>query len=637
MSNQPYFRWVEASLVAAFLLCSCTTDSVRKDTLSEASAPRTQTDKMSDAYETLWQSSREQPGDADLHKAAEVARVRYGRSVEQSAEKALLEHQPREAMMLFQRLSAIPGFETKGMQGLRRLNQTSSLLANESDPPQSPARTTSGVTSGDSGSSVTSASPLLPAPLTNTALPLNGGNVKLSPMERKITLEFRDASVRSLFDAVAQVSGLNVVFDRDIQPDIKTTVYLRDTTIKEALDKIVLTSGLAWRKLDEHTLLVYADELSKQNDYQNLVVRSFQLFNADAKFVASSLKTVLKFRDLVVDEKLNMIVVRDTPEAMKLAEKLIAMHDVPEPEVTLEVAVLEINRDKTKDLGIAWPGSMSLSPIARTRTTTTDGYVSDALTLRDLTNLTPGGLGLSMGSTTVNVTGTDSNNKLLANPSIRVRNREKAKILIGERVPNVSSSVTSTGVTSETITYVDVGLKLEVEPQIFPGNQIGLKLGLEVSSINSTVTTTSGIIAYRIGTRTASTVLRLNDGENQILGGLIQDSDKKTVTKVPLLAEVPILGRLFRSDSIEKDKTEIVLSITPHLVRGNQRLPPEVGGFDAGTVSSVRGRRGEPEGGNGNNAQDSQIPGAAPPTQASLPPAANNVPQSGSNGDVIPK
>lgn len=420
------------------------------------------------------------------------------------------------------------------------------------------------------------------------------------PLLKRVTLEFRDASVRSVFDAITRASGLNVVFDRDISPELRTTVYLRNTTIKAAIDKIVLTSGLAWRTLDGSTLLVYADETAKQHDYQALIVRGFQLFNADAKFVATSLKTVLKFKDIIVDEKLNMIVVRDTPDAIALAEKLVSLHDVPEPEVMLEVAVLEIKKDKLKELGVAWPGSIALSPLARTRssgtTTAADGTTTTTgtLTLRDLWNLTPGSLGMSIGNATVNLSASDANATLLANPSIRVRNREKAKILIGERVPNISSNVTSTGVTSESIAYVDVGLKLDVEPQVFPGNEIGLKLGLEVSSINSTVTTKNGV-AYRIGTRTTSTVLRLTDGENQILGGLIQDTDKTAATKVPLLGDVPILGHLFRSDNVAKEKTEIVLSITPHLVRGNSRLPPEASGFNAGTISSVRGRRNEGE------------------------------------------
>ncbi|GAB2894526.1 hypothetical protein GCM10027046_24480 [Uliginosibacterium flavum] len=426
--------------------------------------------------------------------------------------------------------------------------------------------------------------------------------LKEDPLLKRVTLEFRDASVRSLFDAITRASGLNVIFDRDVSQDLKTTVYLRNTTVKAALDKVVLTSGLAWRTLDENTLLVYTDDTNKQHDYQALTVRSFQLANADVKMVANSLKTVLKFRDLVVDEKLNMIIVRDTPAAIAMAEKLIAMHDVAEPEVMLEVTILEVSKGKLQNLGVAWPGSMSLTPLARTvsstasTTDTTSGTVSSStantLTLRDLWNLTPGSLAMGLGATTLNFNETDNDVNMLANPRIRTRNKEKAKIMIGERVPQLASNTTSTGVVSQNVTYIDVGIKLDVEPQIYPGNEVGLKINLEVSSINGTEKNGT-TVAYRIGTRNASTMLRLKDGENQILAGLIQDSDKKSVSKVPLLGDIPLLGRLFRSDTDDKGKTELVLSITPRLIRGNHFLKPEAAGFDGGTYSGVRGRRGE--------------------------------------------
>ncbi|GAB4058533.1 secretin N-terminal domain-containing protein [Uliginosibacterium sediminicola] len=427
---------------------------------------------------------------------------------------------------------------------------------------------------------------------------------ELDALNKKVTLQFRDAPVRSLFDAIGKSTGLNIVIDKDVPPDLRTSIYLKDTTVRAALEKIVLTTRLGWSMMDQGTLLIYPDEPAKQSDYQTLVVRGFHLANADVKLVANSLKTVLKFKDVVVDEKLNMIVVRDTPQALALAQQLIALHDVPEPEVMLEVAILEVSKGKLENLGIAWPGSLSLSPIARTvagtstttvtTTSTTTSDSSNILTLRDLFNLTPASLGLTIGSTSLNANQTDSAVNVLANPRIRAKNREKAKILIGERVPNISSTATSNGVTSQNITYVDVGLKLDVEPQIFPGNEIGLKIALEVSSINSTVENkTSGTVAYRIGTRTTSTVLRLKDGENQVLAGLIQDSDRKSASKVPLLGEIPILGQLFRSDSVDKGKTEILLSITPRLIRGISKPGVNEESFEAGTVTSVRGRRAE--------------------------------------------
>ncbi|MDB5888314.1 MAG: ral secretion pathway protein GspD, partial [Rhodocyclales bacterium] len=283
-------------------------------------------------------------------------------------------------------------------------------------------------------------------------------------------------------------------------------------------------------------------------------------------------------------------------------------------------------------LGVAWPPSMTLTPLARSNTSSTAATTTlptgevvssnnpAALTLRDLYNLTPGSLGLTMGGLTINANATDSDINILANPRIRAKNREKAKILIGERVPNISATATSNGVVSQNITYVDVGLKLDVEPQIYPGNEIGLKIALEVSSINSTVENkANGTVAYRIGTRNASTVLRLKDGENQILAGLIQDADRKSVTKVPLLGDIPILGKLFRSDGLDKSKTEVLLSITPHLIRGIAKPTAQDESFDAGTVTSVRGHR--PEGETQPQQQDQPAPAqpAQPPGNADAP------------------
>lgn len=671
MTKRSRISLIGAAMMTTLLLCACAADSARSDL--EKGRALSASGQLSEAYQTLQRSSAEHPGNSDLHKAADAARERYGDFLGQKAEGAFADRRYDEAAELFRQLVAVPGFESRGQDGLTRVAQRPASIVSQPVVPPVPlsvvqpthtvARTIVAQTKGPAATSSKaksrrrggktaegeqaaalvsgpSAAPALSEPVAaqsgaaSATVPTYGEPklaslaVSEGPLDRRVTLEFRDASVRSLFDAITKASGLNVIFDRDISPDLTTTVYLRNTTVRAAIDKIVLTSGLAWRMLDENTLIVYTDETNKQHDYQGLVVRSFQLSNAEAKFVANSLKTVLKFRDLVVDEKLNMIVVRDTPESIALAEKLIAIHDVPEPEVLLEVKILEVTKNRLQSLGVVWPTTMTLAPLARTvsgtstttttttSTTTTDS--SNTLTLRDLFNLTPGSLTTTISDTTVNVSAEDDDVKMLANPRIRTKNREKAKILIGERVPNISASTTSSGTVNQNITYVDVGLKLDVEPQIYPGNEIGLKISLEVSNINSTVTNTaSGLVAYRIGTRNANTVLRLKDGENQLLGGLIQDVDKKTVNKVPLLGDLPLLGKLFRSESTEKDKTEIVLSITPKLVRGNNVMTPGANRFDAGTFSSVRGRRGEGDTGGGSVTTNGDSPSSGNSQQGS--------------------
>jgi general secretion pathway protein D len=405
----------------------------------------------------------------------------------------------------------------------------------------------------------------------------------LSEAYRKpITIEFKDAPLRTVFEVISRTSGLNFLFDKDVRTDQKTSIFLKNSTIEAAVNLTLLTNQLEQRVLDANTVLIYPNTQAKQRDYQPLTVKTFYLVNAEAKTVANTIKTILKTRDVVVDDKLNMLIVRDSPDAVRMAEKLVALHDVAEPEVMLEVEILEVKRTRLLDLGIRWPDQLSLSPLAAT---------TGALTVADLRRLNSETIGVTVGSASINARKVDTDANILANPRIRARNREKAKILIGERVPNITSTSTSTGFVAESVNYVDVGLKLDVEPTIFPDGEVAIKVALEVSNIISQLQTKSGSIAYQIGTRTAQTVLRLKDGENQVLAGLINDEDRRTANKVPGLGEVPVVGRLFGNQADDTSKTEIVLSITPRILRNLQRPSANIIEFDSGTESSLGARQ----------------------------------------------
>jgi len=402
-----------------------------------------------------------------------------------------------------------------------------------------------------------------------------------SALKKTLSIDFKDAPLKQVFEVFARTSGINFVFDKDIKGDQKTTIFLKGTTIKDALEVVLLTNQLEQRILDRNTILVYPNTPAKLKDYQPLAVRSFFLANADAEQVAGTLKTILKSRDVVVDKKQNMVIMRDTPDAIRAAEKLVALHDLPEPEVMLEVEILEVNRTRLSELGIKFPEQLSLVPLPSTS--------GGSVTLNDILHLTPGGVGATLSPLNINARGVDGDVNLLANPRIRARNRETAKILIGDRVPNITTTSTSTGFVAQSVQYLDVGLKLEVTPVISIDNEIAIKVSLEVSSIANQITTTTGTLAYQIGTRTASTVLRLKDGENQVLAGLINDQDQRTTNKVPGLGDIPGIGRLFSSSLNQTTKNEIVLSITPRLVRNTPRPDLTQIEFAAGTESSLHG------------------------------------------------
>ncbi|GGY72053.1 cohesin domain-containing protein [Pseudoduganella plicata] len=406
---------------------------------------------------------------------------------------------------------------------------------------------------------------------------------------KPINLEFRDASVKIVFDALARTTGINFIFDRDVKPDQRTTVFLKQTSLDDAIDVILSTSQLEKKVLNASSVLIYPNTPAKLKEYQDLVVRAFYTANIEAKQAATMLKTVLKLKDIYVDDKYNMLVLRETPETISLAEKLIRLQDLEEPEVMLEVEVLEINRTRLLNAGVQWNSQLTVTPLGATSSVPVNGTSTSAMKLSDLRNLNSTQIGITVPSATINLQKTVGDANLLANPRIRVRDREKAKIMIGDKVPVVTTTSTNTFVT-ENIQYLDVGLKLEVEPDIHVRDEIGLKIGLEVSSLVSSVKTNNGSQAYQIGTRNVNTALRLKDGETQVLAGLISDEDRASGNRIPLLGDFPILGRLFGSQSDSTQKTEVVLSITPRLIRNIARRDPAQEAFWSGTESTLRDR-----------------------------------------------
>lgn len=414
--------------------------------------------------------------------------------------------------------------------------------------------------------------------------------------KKPINLEFRDTSIRMIFDGLARTTGINFVFDREVKTDQRTTVILKNTSFDEAIDVILSTNQLEKKILNPSSVLIYPNTPQKNKEYQDLVVKAFYMANVEAKNAANMLKTILKIKDVFVDDKYNMLILRENLETISLAEKLINLHDLEEPEVMLEVEVLEINRTSLLNLGLQVNSQFTVAPLndliinsnqnGGTNNTATN---SQTLRLNDMKRLNSDLLGITLPSATLNLKKTDGDANLLANPSIRVRDREKAKIMIGDKVPVVTTT-SSGNFVSENIHYLDVGLKLEVEPDIHLRDEIGLKISMEVSSLVSSVRTNNGSQAYQIGTRNFSSALRLRDGETQILAGLISDEDRSSANRIPLLGDLPILGRLFSNQTDNRQKTEIVLSITPHLIRNIQRANPALESFWSGTETTLKNK-----------------------------------------------
>lgn len=415
---------------------------------------------------------------------------------------------------------------------------------------------------------------------------------------QKVSLEFQNAPMRSVFDALSRESGLNFVFAPGVPLDSLITLFAKNTSIANAVTLLVEGNRLKYRVINEHSLLI-APEVPPAPPALaggGEVMRAFYLTNVDPKKVGTLLQSLTAIKNLYVDDQLNLIIVRGNPQLVDTAARLIAMVDKAQPEVMLDVEVLEVSNDLVRNLGIQYPNQFTLlnvPPTASSVTTPTGTTVTTPtttpLTLASLKGITLSKIAIN--NPALNLQDDSGDVKLLANPQIRVKNRDDAHIQIGEKVPVFNSSITPTGVISNSVSYLDVGLKLDVKPQVMLDNDVQIQLALEVSSILNQVNN-NGTLAYQIGTRNATTTLRLADGETQIMAGLISDQDRSTANRIPGLGELPLLGRLFSNHLDSRHRTEIILLITPHVLRN---LNLDEGGQTQFAVGEGGGASGAPE------------------------------------------
>jgi len=405
---------------------------------------------------------------------------------------------------------------------------------------------------------------------------------------KPISIELRDVTLRSVFDIISRASGVNFVLDKDVRAEQRTTIVVRESTIEDVIQLVLTTNQLEQKLVNETTALVFPNTPQKLREYRELVVKSFYLANADVKQTANMIRALVKTRDLFVDEKLNLLIIKDTPNAIRMAERLIAAHDLADPEVMLEVEVLEVGTSRLQELGLRYPHSVAWSLVGggAAGTSGTPGVISLTEWLNRNASLVR--LTFTDPLFLLSLKQQDTSTSVLANPRIRVRNKEKARIHIGDRVPVITTTAAATGgFISESVSYLDVGLQLEVEPLVYLEDEVGIKVGLEVSNIVKEIKSATGTLTYQVGTRKANTVLRLRDGETQILAGLISDEDRRSADRVPGIGNLPIVGRLFSSNRDNTVKTEIVLLITPRLVRTLARPEVRTLEFAAGTESST--------------------------------------------------
>ena len=385
-----------------------------------------------------------------------------------------------------------------------------------------------------------------------------------------ITLNFpRPKPVKEIYNAIGKAYGFNVLFDPKLKDD-RLAIELRDLTAEQALEMVMQAAGHFYKVLDKHSIIIADDSPQNRREYEDLVIKTFFLSNADVKDIDKLLRSLIEARRLSTNEQLNAITLRDTADKVAIAEKLIRINDKAKAEVLVDVEILIMATSKNSNIGTA------LSTYSFNLGLDTASINPDApdgtLGLDDFANISRGDWFINVPSILINLAKSSGEAEVLAQPQLRITEGEKASLLIGDQVPipvtsfNTSGSIGSNVVPITAFQYRDVGIQIEVEPRVHHNREITLNLKVEISNVGETVKvgTTEAIT---IGTRTITSVIRLKSGETSLLAGLIRRDKTRGVVKTPLLGDIPWLGRLFRNETVTDKNTDLVLTLTPQIIR----------------------------------------------------------------------
>jgi general secretion pathway protein D len=423
------------------------------------------------------------------------------------------------------------------------------------------------------------------------------------------SLTFRDASSRDIYTALARFANVNIVFDPQFR-DQPVTIDLRNAALEEALASLSMATRNFYRVTAQRTVTVIPDTPAKRTEYEEEIVRTFYLSNADVKETLDLLRIVIDNRRLAPITATNALSIKDTPERVAAAGRLITAIDKARPEVIIDVELLEIDRTRLREYGlqIASPGSPGLNGAANVN--------SEDLTLRDVRSLSQSGVFMTnLPGLFYRLLKSDNNTRTLANPQLRTSEGMTASARFGERVPvpvTTFAPIATGGIAQQPITsfnYENIGVNIDIMPRTHHDDEVSLSLKILVSSISGTGF--GGLPTF--GNREISTVIRLRDGETNLLAGLIRDDERNVAAGIPGLSDIPVVGRLFAHNRRETQETDIVLTLTPRIVRLLQLSEDDLRPFRVGRGTTTGGIIDLPI----------EIPGApapgAPPAQPEAP------------------
>jgi general secretion pathway protein D len=483
-----------------------------------------------------------------------------------------------------------------------------------------------------------------------------GGPVELAPISNvPITVKLTEDS-KVIYQTIGQLAGVNVLFDPDYTSR-RIKVELNGVTLEEALEITALESKTFWRPVTGNTIFVAQDNPAKRKELEQSVLKTFYLSNLSAptelQDVVNAIRAVLDVQRVQQLLSQNALVVRGTPDQIALAEKLVEDLDKARPEVIIDIAVMQVSKDKSRTLGLSPPTSATValqSNINTTTTTTTPGTTtptttgssSGGLNLNSLANLNATDFQVTIPSANLSAVMGDSDTKLIQNPQIRALDGQKASLKIGDRVPVATGSfqpgIGGVGINPLVNTqfqYLDVGVNIDITPHVHAGREVTLKITMDISSVTGQ-SSIGGISQPIIGQRKIEQEIRLKDGEANILGGMLEDQQTKSLSGIPGLAQIPILKYLFGQTQQDHAESEIVFAIVPHIIRGTDVNEINQRPIDIGTANTIVLRHVSR--GAAPVASAGQTPGAQPPANqasANQPPAnqppANQTPNQAAN------
>lgn len=415
--------------------------------------------------------------------------------------------------------------------------------------------------------------------------------------QEPISLEFpNQVSVFDIYKSLGRAFGINILFDPKMR-DQQIAIELQDVIAQDALEILMRTAGHFYKVLDEQSIIVAEDNPQNRRNYEDLVIQTFFLSNAETKDVLTILRSLVGTKNVAESAQLNAIVLRDTADKVKVAERIIETIDKSRGEVVVDVELLQINTSFLQDIGL------TLSEYSVTQTLEQPGSGADGgpggIRVSDIEFINQSSWFLALPSFTYNFIKSSGEAELLASPQLRISDGETANLVIGDSVPIPVTSFNTGNLQGNQVVpltsfqYRDVGIRLDIEPRIHHNREVSLKLTVEVSNLGESIQSGQQTQPV-IQTRTIESTIRLKNGETNFLAGLIQDVERRSDVGLPGLSDIPLIGRLFSNKRTDNMRTDLVLTLTPHIIRTPDITETDLLPIWVGTEANITFRGGSP-------------------------------------------